>query len=67
MADSLSYLDISDATVITFLVPTITAFICWVTLKVSPTALRTIISPIGLLLTLVLHRSLSRSRKVLLA
>ncbi|KAG9499536.1 hypothetical protein J7337_007992 [Fusarium musae] len=31
--DSLSYLDISDATVITFLVPTLTAFIAWVALR----------------------------------
>ncbi|RKL20154.1 hypothetical protein BFJ68_g2862 [Fusarium oxysporum] len=30
---SLSYLDISDATVITFLVPTLTAFIAWVALR----------------------------------
>ncbi|KAM0545997.1 hypothetical protein ACHAPJ_011109 [Fusarium lateritium] len=30
---SLSYLDISDATVITFLVPTLTAFISWVALR----------------------------------
>ncbi|KAF4448673.1 hypothetical protein F53441_7926 [Fusarium austroafricanum] len=30
---SLSYLDISDATVITFLVPTLTAFIAWVVLR----------------------------------
>ncbi|KAH7139700.1 hypothetical protein B0J13DRAFT_504971 [Dactylonectria estremocensis] len=30
---SLSYLEISDATVITFLVPTITAFVCWVALN----------------------------------
>ncbi|PTD02076.1 hypothetical protein HYE67_007868 [Fusarium culmorum] len=30
---SLSYLDVSDATVITFLVPTLTAFIAWVTLR----------------------------------
>ncbi|KAI5455629.1 hypothetical protein BGZ63DRAFT_368622 [Mariannaea sp. PMI_226] len=30
---SLSYLDISDATVITFLVPTLTAFVCWVALR----------------------------------
>ncbi|CAG9950202.1 unnamed protein product, partial [Clonostachys rosea f. rosea IK726] len=29
---SLSYLDMSDATVITFLVPTLTAFVCWVAL-----------------------------------
>lgn len=34
-ADSLSYLDVSDATVITFLVPTLTAFIAWVALRVS--------------------------------
>jgi drug/metabolite transporter (DMT)-like permease len=33
--DSLSYLDVSDATVITFLVPTLTAFIAWVALRVS--------------------------------
>ncbi|KAF5627608.1 transporter [Fusarium sp. NRRL 25303] len=32
-SDSLSYLDISDATVITFLVPTLTAFIAWVALR----------------------------------
>ncbi|CAG1995432.1 unnamed protein product [Fusarium graminearum] len=32
-ADSLSYLDVSDATVITFLVPTLTAFIAWVALR----------------------------------
>ncbi|ESU15413.1 hypothetical protein FGSG_07995 [Fusarium graminearum PH-1] len=31
--DSLSYLDVSDATVITFLVPTLTAFIAWVALR----------------------------------
>ncbi|KAM0386893.1 hypothetical protein ACHAQC_011318 [Fusarium culmorum] len=30
---SLSYLDVSDATVITFLVPTLTAFIAWVALR----------------------------------
>ncbi|KAF5024661.1 hypothetical protein F66182_3283 [Fusarium sp. NRRL 66182] len=30
---SLSYLDISDATVITFLVPTLTAFISWIALR----------------------------------
>ncbi|KAM0226580.1 hypothetical protein ACHAQD_000504 [Fusarium lateritium] len=30
---SLSYLDISDATVITFLVPTLTAFIAWIALR----------------------------------
>ncbi|KAH7303908.1 hypothetical protein B0I35DRAFT_445912 [Stachybotrys elegans] len=30
---SLSFLDISDATVITFLVPTLTAFVCWVALR----------------------------------
>ncbi|KAM0351719.1 hypothetical protein ACHAPU_002231 [Fusarium lateritium] len=30
---SLSYLDIADATVITFLVPTLTAFIAWVALR----------------------------------
>ncbi|KAH6887095.1 hypothetical protein B0T10DRAFT_549940 [Thelonectria olida] len=30
---SLSYLDISDATIITFLVPTLTAFICWIALS----------------------------------
>ncbi|KEY71219.1 hypothetical protein S7711_02329, partial [Stachybotrys chartarum IBT 7711] len=30
---SLSYLDISDATVVTFLVPTLTSFICWVALR----------------------------------
>ncbi len=34
ISDSLSFLDISDATVITFLVPTLTAFVCWVVLKV---------------------------------
>lgn len=33
--DSLSFLDIADATVITFLVPTLTGFVCWVALKVS--------------------------------
>lgn len=33
MTDSLSYLDVSDATVITFLVPTLTAFVCWVALN----------------------------------
>ncbi|KAH8885601.1 hypothetical protein GQ53DRAFT_695486, partial [Thozetella sp. PMI_491] len=32
-SDSLAYLDISDATVITFLVPTLTALICWVALR----------------------------------
>ncbi|CAG7558771.1 unnamed protein product [Fusarium equiseti] len=32
-SDSLSYLDVSDATVITFLVPTLTAFIAWVALR----------------------------------
>lgn len=32
---SLSYLDVSDATVITFLVPTLTAFIAWVALRES--------------------------------
>ncbi|KAK7393956.1 hypothetical protein QQX98_013260 [Neonectria punicea] len=31
--DSLSYLEISDATVITFLVPTMTAFVCWIALN----------------------------------
>ncbi|KAH8683945.1 hypothetical protein BGZ61DRAFT_507532 [Ilyonectria robusta] len=30
---SLSYLDISDATVITFLIPTLTTFVCWVILN----------------------------------
>ncbi|CEJ94930.1 hypothetical protein VHEMI10436 [[Torrubiella] hemipterigena] len=30
---SLSFLDIADATVITFLVPTITGFVCWVALR----------------------------------
>ncbi|KAK7433023.1 hypothetical protein QQZ08_000496 [Neonectria magnoliae] len=30
---SLSYLEISDATVITFLVPTMTAFVCWIALN----------------------------------
>ncbi|KAM3434245.1 hypothetical protein NHJ13734_006088 [Beauveria thailandica] len=29
----LSFLDISDSTVITFLVPTLTSFVCWVALK----------------------------------
>lgn len=32
--DSLSYLPVSDATIITFLVPTLTAFVCWVVLSV---------------------------------
>ncbi|KAJ3472215.1 hypothetical protein NLG97_g11182 [Lecanicillium saksenae] len=31
---SLSFLDIADSTVITFLVPTLTGFVCWVALKV---------------------------------
>ncbi|KPM43907.1 hypothetical protein AK830_g2583 [Neonectria ditissima] len=30
---SLAYLEISDATVITFLVPTMTAFVCWIALS----------------------------------
>ncbi|KAH8171222.1 eamA-like transporter family protein [Sarocladium implicatum] len=30
---SLSYLDVSEATVITFLVPTLTTFVCWVALN----------------------------------
>jgi hypothetical protein len=34
-ADSLSYLNISDSTVISFIVPTLTAFICFVALKVT--------------------------------
>ena len=33
-ADSLSFLDVADATVITFLVPTLTGFVCWVALRV---------------------------------
>lgn len=36
--DSLSFLDIADATVITFLVPTLTGFVCWIALRVrTPT------------------------------
>lgn len=34
--DSLAYLEIADATVITFLVPTFTAFVCWIAIRVSP-------------------------------
>ncbi|EGX91706.1 hypothetical protein CCM_05864 [Cordyceps militaris CM01] len=45
---SLSFLDISDSTVITFLVPTLTSFVCWVALKEPFTAVEGIAGIIAL-------------------